>query len=344
VSRYLGTRHLEVRCTAGDVARLLPSVVWHLDNPAADVSALAEFMVADLARGAVKVVLSGDGGDEVLAGYPTYKADRLAELVVGAGLRRPAAWALGVLEPVMPGRSKKLGAAEKIQRFRLGLSTPGGHPHVRWRTVFAEQERQGLIAPDARPYLEDTWGRALGWLEGTERWPQLTRFQWLDMRVWLDGCVLRKVDALAMAHAIEVRVPFLDHRVVEAALGAPPSVRLRGWTEKYALRRMMRGRLPERIRRRPKAPFQMPLHDWFRGPLAPLAREHFTSGGLTRVDLLSAAAAREVLDRHVAGQEQAGVKLWALLVLSAWVDHCFARLRELRARHVDAAALARAGR
>jgi asparagine synthase (glutamine-hydrolysing) len=344
VSRYLGTRHQEVRCTAGDVARLLPSLVWHLDNPAADVSALAEFMVADLARGSVKVVLSGDGADEVLAGYPTYKADRLADLVVGARLRRSAAWALGLLEPVMPGRSKKLGAAEKIHRFRLGLSAPGGHPHVRWRTVFAEEEREVLVAPGARPYLEDTWGRALRWLEGTEGWPRLTRFQWLDMRVWLDGCVLRKVDALAMAHAIEVRVPFLDHRVVEAALGAPPSVRLRGWTEKYALRRIMQGRLPERVRRRPKSPFQMPLQDWFRGPLASLAREHFTSGGLTRLDILSAAAARDVLDRHVSGRAQAGVKLWALLVLSAWADHCFGRLRALRARPVDVAGLAGAGR
>jgi asparagine synthase (glutamine-hydrolysing) len=336
VSRHFGTRHHEVRCTAADVARLLPRVVWHLDNPAADVSALAEFMVADLARNDVKVVLSGDGGDEVLAGYPTYKADRVADLVVGAGLRRPAAWGLGLIEPLMPGRSRKLGAAEKIHRLRLGLAAPNGHPHVRWRTVFGELERQSLVTLGVRPYLEDTWGRALGWLEGTEGWPRLTRFQWLDMRVWLDGCVLRKVDALAMAHAIEVRVPFLDHRVVEAALGAPPSVRLRGWTEKYALRRMMEGRLPERIRRRPKAPFQMPLHDWFRGPLVSLAREHFASGGLAALDMVSSAEALDLLDRHVAGRERAGVKLWALLVLSAWMTHCFARLRDLRARPVDA--------
>jgi asparagine synthase (glutamine-hydrolysing) len=340
VSRHFGTLHHEVHCTAGDVARLLPFLVWHLDNPTADVSALAEFMVADLSGSSVKVVLSGDGGDEVLAGYPTYKADRVADFVLGAGLRRPATAALRLIEPLMSGRSKKLGAAEKVHRMRLGLSQPGGHPHVRWRTVFSENERRDLIAPEARPSLEDTWGRALGWLEGTERWPTLTRFQWLDMRVWLDGCVLRKVDALAMAHAIEVRVPFLDHRVVEAALGAPPSVRLRGWTEKYALRRMMEGRLPERIRRRPKAPFQMPLHDWFRGPLVSLAREHFTSGGITQLDLVSSGAALGVLDRHVAGREPAGVKLWALLVLSAWMTHCFARLRDLRARPVGTAAFA----
>lgn len=344
VSAHVGTRHREISCTAEDVERLLPSLVWHLDNPAADVSALAEFMVADLAKDAVKVVLSGDGGDEVLAGYPTYKADRVADLIVGAGLRRPAAWALGLVEPLMPGRSRKLGAAEKIHRMRLGLAASHGHPHVRWRTVFDEAAREDLVAPGVRPHLEDTWGRALGWLAGTEGWPRLTRFQWLDMRVWLDGCVLRKVDALAMAHAIEVRVPFLDHRVVEAALGAAPSVRLRGWTEKYALRRMMAGRLPEGIRRRPKAPFQMPLHDWFRGPLAPLAREHFASGGLAQLDMVSAAAALGVLERHRTGEERAGVKLWALLVLSAWMTHCFARLRDLRERPVDSATFTGAAR
>src|SRR5215470_15260622 len=108
VSRHVGTRHREIRCTAADVPRLLPSLVWHLDNPAADVSALAELMVADLAKEDVKVVLSGDGGDEVLAGYPTYKADRVADLVLGAGLRRPAVAALGALEPLLPGRSRKL--------------------------------------------------------------------------------------------------------------------------------------------------------------------------------------------------------------------------------------------
>jgi asparagine synthase (glutamine-hydrolysing) len=341
VSRHFGTLHHEVRCTAEDVFRLLPSLVWHLDNPAADVSALAEFMVADLSRSSVKVVLSGDGGDEVFAGYPTYKADRVADLIVGTGLRRPAAAVLGLLEPLMPGRGRKLGAAEKVHRMRLGLSAPDGHPHVRWRTVFAAEDRQALITPEAHAYLEDTWGRALGWLEGTERWPVLTRFQWLDMRVWLDGCVLRKVDALAMAHAIEVRVPFLDHHVVEAALGAPPSLRLRGWTEKYALRRMMKGRLPERIRRRPKAPFQMPLHEWFRGPLTSLAHEHFTSGGLSQLDMISVPAACDLLHRHIAGREPAGIKLWALLVLSAWMTHCFARLRELRTPAGDAPDFAR---
>jgi asparagine synthase (glutamine-hydrolysing) len=342
VSRHVGTRHREIRCTAADVPRLLPSLVWHLDNPAADVSALAELMVADLAKEDVKVVLSGDGGDEVLAGYPTYKADRVADLVLGAGLRRPAVAALGALEPLLPGRSRKLGAAEKIRRLRLGLRSPHGHPHVRWRTVFDEKEREAIVTHDAAIYLEDTWARSLAWLEGTESWPRLTRFQWLDMRVWLDGCVLRKVDALAMAHAIEVRVPFLDHRVVEASLGAPASVRLRGWTEKYALRRIMRGRLPERVRRRPKAPFQMPLHDWFRGPLIAFASDHFSSGGLARLDLISMSAARGLLHRHIAGREPAGVKLWALLVLSAWMTDCFDRLRELRRGPLDAPAFARA--
>ncbi len=332
VSRHLGTRHEEIRCTAGDVARLLPALVWHLDNPTADVSAVAEFMVAALARRDVKVVLSGDGGDEVLAGYPTYKADRIADILIRAGLRRPAVWALGLMQPLVPGHSRKLGAAEKVHRFRLGLAAPAGHPHVRWRTMFSELERQALMAPEAQPSLEDTWARALGWLRGTERWPQLTRMQWLDMRVWLDACVLRKVDALAMAHAIEVRVPFLDHRLVEAALSAPPSVRLKNWTEKYALRRIMAGRLPERIRRRPKAPFQMPLDLWLRGPLAGFAREQLDGGGLDRLPMLSKPAARAVLDAHLTGRQRGGARLWTLLVLSAWAEHLLARLAGLRTR------------
>lgn len=327
VARHFGTRHHEVRCSPDQLPRCLPLLVWHLDNPVADVSALAEFLVADLARHSVKVVLSGDGGDEALAGYPTYKADRLADGLDQAGLRSPARWILGALEPLVPAGHGKLGTAEKLRRFRRGLATAGGHPHPHWRTVFSEEERAELVAPEARPVLEDTWARALSAIQGTEGWPPLTRYQWLDMRVWLDGCVLRKVDALAMAHAIEVRVPFLDHRFVEACLEAPTSVRLRGWTDKYALRRMMAGRLPESIRRRAKAPFQMPLDGWFRGPLAGFVREQLEDGGLSRLPMISVPAARRVLDDHLAGRERAGVKLWALLVLGAWVDHALGRLR-----------------
>jgi asparagine synthase (glutamine-hydrolysing) len=327
VSRHFGTRHHEVLVSAADVPPLLPSLVWHLDNPVSDVSALAEFMVANLARHSVKVVLSGDGGDEVLAGYPTYKADRIADALTRGGLRSAAAWLLGAVEPLVPTGTRKLGMREKLGRFHRGLTAAGGHPHVHWRTVFSEAERAALVAPESRDAIENTWQRAASWLEGTEGWPALTRYQWLDMRVWLDGCVLRKVDALAMAHAIEVRVPFLDHRVVEACLSAPPSLRLRGWTEKYALRQIMRRRLPESIRRRPKAPFQMPLDRWFRGPLADFAREQLTTGGLTRLPLVSARAARQVLDDHLAGREAAGVKLWALVVLGSWVEHSLPRLR-----------------
>lgn len=341
VSEHLGTDHHEIVCSAAHVETLLPAMVWHLDNPAADLSALAEFLLADLARSSVKVVLSGDGGDEVLAGYPTYKADRIAAVLTRTGLRRPAVWALAALEPFFPAGRSKLGAGEKIRRFRQGLAAPHPHSHVRWRTVFSESERAALVVPDARPALEDTWARALSWLDGTERWPGLTRLQWLDMRVWLDGCVLRKVDALAMAHAIEVRVPFLDHRVVEAALSAPPSVRLRAWTEKYALRRILARRLPESIWRRPKVPFQMPLDGWFRGPLAPTTREMFRSG-LRRLPMVSEETALALLDRHTRGRVTAGAQLWTLLVLSAWMEHCYARLTTVPSRAPDPAGLLQA--
>jgi asparagine synthase (glutamine-hydrolysing) len=339
VSRYFGTEHHEVMCSPGQVPRLLPALAWHLDNPVADVSALAEFMVAELACRHVKVVLSGDGGDEVLAGYPTYKADRLADTITRTGLRRPVALALAALEPLLSTGTRKLGLGEKVHRFRQGLDWRGGHPHVRWRTVFAEQERAALVAPEAHAALEDTWTRALGWLEGTESWPMLTRLQWLDMRVWLDGCVLRKVDALAMAHAIEVRVPFLDHRVVEAVFAAPPSLRLRGWTDKYALRRIMAGRLPEDIRRRPKASFQMPLDAWFRGPLVDFSREQL-GRGLRGVSFLSADHALALLDAHAAGRQTTGIQLWTLLTLSAWLEHVYARLPALRASAIDVPAAA----
>jgi asparagine synthase (glutamine-hydrolysing) len=328
VSAHLGTDHHEILCTPDRVRDVLPSLVWHLDNPVADLSAAAEFLVAGLAKRDVKVVLSGDGGDEVLAGYPTYKADRIAHFLARAHLTRPASLALAALEPIVPVGQTKLSVGEKLRRFRRGLVAGGAFPHVHWRTVFSDAERRAVITGDLHTLLDDSWGRALTVLEGTERWPALTRWQWLDMRVWLDGCVLRKVDALAMAHAIEVRVPFLDHGLVEAALSAPPSVRLRGWTDKDVLRRMMRGRLPEAIHRRAKAPFQMPLDAWLRGPLAGFAREQF-SGGLDRLPV-NVAAANALLDRHNAG-ESAGAQLWTLMVLASWAENFYGRLPQLRA-------------
>jgi asparagine synthase (glutamine-hydrolysing) len=340
VSQRFGTEHHEITCSAGQIPQLLPRLVWHLDNPVADVSSAAEFLVAELARRHVKVVLSGDGADEVLAGYATYKADRLADAITRAGLRRPVALALGAVEPLVPIGRRKLGFGEKLRRFRQGLAWGRGHPHVRWRTIFAEEERAALVEPDARAAaLEDTWTRALGWLAGTEDWPMLTRLQWLDMRVWLDGCVLRKVDALAMAHAIEVRVPFLDHRVVDAVFAAPPSLRLRGRTDKYALRQLMANRLPEAIRRRPKAPFQMPMDIWFRGPLRGFAREQLREG-LRGAGFLSTDRALALLDAHAAGRQTAGIQLWTLVTLAGWLQHVYARLPALRTPAPDLPAAA----
>jgi asparagine synthase (glutamine-hydrolysing) len=315
-TRY-GTEHHEL-VVRPDAATLLPALVRHFDEPFADSTAIPVWYVSELARRHVKVVLCGEGGDEVLAGYETYRARRIASLYS----RLPRL----IGEHVVPGVVRRLPVSHrrvsfdfKAKRFVGGAYLPPAAGHLWWKTVLAEEAKTALYphdgVPDVAPTLrlfEALWDEADG--------DDLDRLQYIDSRLYLPADLLTKADRMSMAHSLEARVPFLDRAVVELGRRIPPRLRLRGLTTKHLLRRAMRGKLPAEITGGRKKGFNVPMSAWLCGGLREFARDALAPSRLRTQGLLDPAAVGRLLDQHERRQADWSHAIWTLLVLSVWHD------------------------
>ena len=315
-ARY-GTEHHEL-VVRPDAATLLPTLVRHFDEPFADSTAIPVWYVSELARRHVKVVLCGEGGDEVLAGYETYRARRFASLygrlprLIGAGL-------LPALVRRLPVSHERVSFDYKAKRFVAGAYLPPAAGHLWWKTVLGEEAKAALYANGTAARVEPTlrlydrlWGEADG--------DDIDRLQYIDTALYLPADLLTKADRMSMAHSLEARVPFLDRAVVELCRRMPSALRLRGTTTKYALRRAMRGRLPAAILDGRKKGFNVPISSWLCGELRDYARDLLAPGRLARQGLLDGAAVGRLLDEHLARRADWSHAIWTLLVLTVWHD------------------------
>ncbi|MCI0341987.1 MAG: asparagine synthase (glutamine-hydrolyzing) [Planctomycetales bacterium] len=319
VARALGVPLREVE-VGPEVLRRIPAVARAAAEPTADSSSLAVHALSERAAGEVKMVLSGDGADEALAGYSTYPASLLARLYrrVPAPVRRAVAPLVRAVRP----RGGKLGLAEKARRFVAGVEVPGEGSHFAWRAIFSDEEKARLVRAGARPDGRDTF-RALG--EAMAACPSrdpLTRLLWGDLRHYLPNDMLVKMDRMGMAHGLEVRTPYLDHALVEWVMGVPPRLKLgRGWRGKELLRRAFSGRLPASTLRRKKAGFSLPLARWFReGEGRRIATEGLDPARVARTGVLDAAGVSHLLASHLRRGSRADEshKIYGLLVLLEW--------------------------
>ncbi len=315
-ARY-GTEHHEL-VVRPDAATLLPALVRHFDEPFADSTAIPVWYVSELARRHVKVVLCGEGGDEVLAGYETYRARRYASLYA----RLPRL----VGERLVPGLVRRLPVSHarvsfdfKAKRFVGGAYLPPAAGHLWWKTVLAEDAKAALYVDGGASQVDPTvrlfealWDEADG--------DDIDRLQYVDSRLYLPGDLLAKADRMSMAHSLEARVPFLDHAVVELGRMIPSRLRLRGLTTKYLLRRAMRGRLPAAIVGGRKKGFNVPMSAWLCGGLREFARDLLAPSRLRRQGLLDPAAVGRLLDEHLARRADWSHAIWTLLVLVVWHD------------------------
>ncbi len=317
VARRYGTEHHEL-VVRPDAASLLPRLVRHFDEPFADSTALPVWYVSELARRHVKVVLCGEGGDEVLAGYETYRARRLAALysrlprLVGGRL-------VPALVDRLPVSHERVSFDFKAKRFVRGAHLPPAAGHLWWKTVLAEDVKATLYANGNATHVEPTlrlFERL--WAEGDG--DDLDRLQYIDAALYLPADLLVKADRMSMAHSLEARVPFLDRAVVELCRRIPSALRLRRLTTKYLLRRAMRGRLPARILSGRKKGFNVPMSAWLCGRLRDFARDILAPTRLRRQGLLDPAAVGRLLDEHLARQADHGHAIWTLLVLGVWHD------------------------
>ena len=297
----------------------LSDLVWFYDEPLGDTSIIPTYFVSKLAREHVKVVLSGDGGDELLAGYDTYLADWLQRLYA----RIPGWLHGGIVQPLVglaPTSYKKVSMSFMLKQFVSQAHTTPQRAHFGWRMMFNEQERSALTASPSSDYAPfDTYAAQYEPVMGAD-W--LTRSQFVDIKTWLVDDILVKVDRASMACSLESRVPFLAPDLVEFALSMPPGTRLKGLTRKYALKKAMRPKLTRQITDRKKRGFNAPISLWMRGPMGDEIEEmlHERSSDLVSLDH---PVFRAMWKEHRSGQCDHGFKLWTLLSLLLWEQRVF---------------------
>lgn len=305
VSRHLGTEHHEVVVRPRDFVGDWHALTWHRDAPLSEPADVAVFHLARLARGWVKVVLSGEGSDELFGGYPKHRfaaagpaLDRLP-----GGVRR----LLGSVDPVLPAGARRARTA-----LRALTADGEGARLEEWFAPFSAAERGALLGrPRAGPSRPDP-ARLL-------RSP-LNRQLAHDLVGWLPDNLLERADRMSMAASLEVRPPFLDHHLVELAFGLPARAKVRVGTGKWVVRQLGRELLPRDVVDRPKNGFRVPLAAWFRSELRELVHDSLTGPGTFVGTTLEPAAVRRLLDSHDSGRRDEHMRIWTLLCLEMWHD------------------------
>ncbi|HWL94934.1 MAG TPA: asparagine synthase (glutamine-hydrolyzing) [Phycisphaerae bacterium] len=316
-ARRIGSRHHD-HVVQADSADLLDTLAWHFDEPFADPSAIPMHYLCMAARKHVTVALSGDGGDETLAGYRRYRFDVAEQRMRGflpAFLRRRVFRGLAAVYPRWSCLPRGLRAGATLRN----LAVDGATGHALSITALSPTAARSLLAGDLAAAVSqydplDHARRLYGQCDASDH---LSKCQYVDIKLGLADGILTKVDRASMAHGLEVRSPMLDFRFVEFAWRIPPRMRMQGGRGKAPLRRALAHRLGPEIANRAKAGFEVPLNAWMRGPLRERMEDALsTRGGLE--ELVAPGAVRSVWRRHLSGELANGPLRWKLLMLGAW--------------------------
>ncbi len=321
IARHYRTDHKEF-ILRPNALELTEKLVRHLDEPLGDFSIFPTYLVSKMAREHVTVVLSGDGGDELFAGYDAYRADRIYR----AYRRLPAFVRQDLISPaakLLPPTEKKKGAFNKIKRFVEGTQYPEDLQHVRWMIFLAAQEKrllygEALRSVDMQHGAHDFMRHHF---QNADSQDEINRQLYVDIKTYLCDDIMVKVDRMSMAASLEARAPFLDYRVVEYAATIPSALKLRGKQTKWILKQAMAGLLPPQIIKRGKEGFSIPIKNWLKQELRPLMLEVLSPARLKRDGFFDAAYVQRLIDEHLRGVENHSHRLWALTVFGIWHDH-----------------------
>ncbi len=292
-----------------DALDQLDGLAWHLDEPFGDASAIPTYMVSKLASKSVKVVLSGDGGDELFAGYDKYVVEQRER-----SYRRLPASARSLLGTIGRNMPNGMRGRNLLRHYSLA----GAERYLDASTLFRRDDIKGLFRPEIAELLapHEHWRAKAAYMEsGCRNW--LSNLQGLDVKNYLPLDILTKVDRMSMAHSIETRVPMLDHKLVEFAATIPPEMNLHGGTTKYVLKQAMRGILPDAIIDRPKQGFAVPLGFWFRGKLGAYVRDLLLGDRSKRRGFFNTRYIENLVTRHENGQNL-DMQLWTLISFELW--------------------------
>jgi asparagine synthase (glutamine-hydrolysing) len=314
VEQY-GTDHDEMDLNPSvDLQGAIEEFAYYSDEPSADAGALPVWFLSKLCKRKTTVALSGEGADELFGGYLTYRANRIS-----SGLRKfPLALAsLGLaISRRWPRSDEKLGFEYKATRLFEGTLMSPEFAHAYWNGTFRHDELESLVRKPLPDALSDVVG-------SLRRLPpvndDLAPYLWLDQKYYLADDILVKSDRMSMAHSVEVRPAFLDHRIVEFAATLPASLKIQGSRQKLILKELMRDKLPPAILQRKKMGFDIPAHQWLRGPLHGLLQDAVDFGMREYGNFFRADRISKLMDEHFRKQINIGYHLWGLLILFLWM-------------------------
>lgn len=333
IAKRYQTDHHEFDLNPGSGLRsAIEEFATYSDEPSADAGALPVWFLSKMCHQDVTVALSGDGADELFGGYNTYIADRYARrLRLAPGVFRKLAAAAARKLPVS---DEKIGLDYKIVRMLEGSLLDPAQAHFYWNGTFGTGDRRALLADPA-------------WLASPIELPggptgsgvgYLNRFLWLDQLCYLPDDILTKVDRMSMAHSLEVRPPFLDHRIVEFAAKLPESMKIRGGTLKVLLRDLMKDKLPPSVLARRKEGFDIPAHQWLRTTLRPLLLETLSERKVRASGLFRWDTVNSFIRAHLERRANLGYHLWGLVVLFLWIERWGIEPPQIQTRRVPISA------
>jgi asparagine synthase (glutamine-hydrolysing) len=312
-ARHFGTEHHEFTLTP-DFVEVVDQLVWHFDEPFSDSSALPTYMVSKMARDFVTVVLSGDGGDELFAGYTRYVTDRAR-----GGLEKlPSSFRKGVLQPA----SRALPHGARGKNYLYNASLDATDRYIDSVSQFNALRRGYLYSGDFRARLNGKFGRGearfqeiAGRITGRE---QVDRLLYLDSKTYLPGDILTKVDRMSMAASLEARVPLLDHELIEFVVRMPAELKLKGLETKYIFKKAMEGIVPNEILHREKQGFGVPIGDWINAQLKERIYSDLTDRRTVERGYFDQGYIHTVLDEHRRGRRDHSHEVWVLWMLELW--------------------------
>ena len=320
VADFFQTDH-SFRVLDPDVRSMAFDLVGQFDEPFGDFSIFPTFLVSRLAREHVKVVLTGDGGDEVFGGYDTYVAQWLSRYYrwVPESVRTKI---LPALMAQFPPQAAKKGLINKAKRWVEGAALPDNLQHVRWMIFSDLAQKDRLYSSEFKTALGKDASLAPfeAYFEEAAGFNSLGQQQYVDIKTYLAEDILTKVDRMSMATSLEARVPLLDYRIVEFAVNLPAHMKLRKGQTKWILRQAMAPHLPSAVLRKPKQGFSIPMKHWLTGPLKPMMQDLLSPAALQQHGYFEAATVQQWMDEHLKGKVNHSHRLWGLIVFQIWMQ------------------------
>ncbi len=301
---------------------LTEKLIKQFDEPFGDFSIFPTYLVSLMARDFVTVVLSGDGGDELFAGYDAYRAHRfdrrfyhrLPKIVKSGFFESLAEW--------LPPTEKKKGMINSFKRFVQGTRLPKSLYHARWMVFLHEYERQHLFTDSVLETIGETdpYDFIFQYSSMADGQDDVTRTGYIDVNTYLVDDILVKVDRMSMATSLEARVPYLDHRVVEYTFTLPPDLKLNGRDSKILLKKTFWNHLPREVQNRGKQGFSIPIKNWIRKDLKPMMLDLLSPNRIEQQGFFNSNYISRLIDEHLKGKENHSHQLWALIVFEQWYD------------------------